>query len=226
MIGEQQASAREPSDEELDQLESELDAVASEPSWEDPLEALYTEVQMKSAHKKKARRNPSVHASAEAANKRFKELYSNPENWTRKRGVALVDLESGTLIGNFSEYLHNTDPHSRKLLREHQPISVEATELINGYLGADVESRIRVTAWDHEHRLTISVQLDELMVEAPEVDLKVFTRFGGIVRAELVKETQFASASGNVLLRFVPATNIWEACSTDTKIRIRKELPL
>lgn len=221
MIGEQ---SRSPHD--LEDLDEDSSDVTSTPSWEDPLEALWDEVQ---AQKKPKTRRLTVRDAQRIANaelsQRLKAIYSNPENWSRTRGVALVDLETGTLIGNFSEYRHNSDPYARKLVREHQPIEVSGTELINGYLGADVEARIKNVKWDAEHLLTISLQLDELMVEAPTVELKIMTRFGGIIRADLVRETQFASASGNLLLRFAAGTNVWEACSTDSKIRIRKGLP-
>lgn len=226
MVGENAVPSHEDQGDDQDDLEDlsrEIEESISSPaSWDDPLEELWTEVQMKRTPKAKRPKGPSISAQVEAAAQKFRQLYSNPDNWTRKRGVALVDLETGTLIGNFSEYLHNSDPHARKLIREHQPIAVEATELINGYLGAEVEARIKYVSCDAEHPLTVAVQLDELMVESPEVGLIIRTRFGGIIRADLTAETQFASGSGNLILRFAAGTNIWEACSTDTKIRIRK----
>jgi hypothetical protein len=200
----------------------EIEQAAQLPAWEDPLEDLFAEAMIKRSTKLRRPTALSPSAAGAEATKRLRELYTNPENWTRSRGLALVDKESGTLLGNFSEYLHRTDPRARKLLREHQPIAIQGTELISGWLGNEVERGIRSQSWDTEVETETSVQLDELMVEAPLVKLKVCIRFKGIIRANLAEDTQFASGSGNVLILLGAGTDIWGACSTDTKISIRK----
>jgi hypothetical protein len=229
MSGENQGSTQSPfaADESDEEFGDITPAAPSVPSWEDPLEELFFEAQKSTKPRPGRRKPPNSSAQLAEALERQRRIYTNPENWIRTRGVALVDLETGTLLGNFSEYCHISDqPGSRcrKFIREHQPISVEGTELINGYLGASLEAKIRNVVWEKEHLVSVAVQLDELMVEAPAVELKIFTRFGGICRADLVRETQFACPSGNVILRFAAGTNVWEACSTDTKISIRKEV--
>jgi hypothetical protein len=210
--------------ESLEDLEEELDAVVAQPAitnpWDDPLELLY---QQASPIKPKATKfkPPSMAEAAAKAERRLREVYSNPENWQRVRGVALIDKTSSVLLGNFSEYQHIMDSSARKFLREHEPISIQGTEVIEGYLGVEVEARFKAVSWDKEQEVAATIQLDEMMVEAPDIQLRVFTRFGGIIRTLLVHPTQLASPSGNVILQLPEGTDIWRACSTDTKIRIR-----
>ena len=195
-----------------------------EPSHSDPLEDLYTEALLNRKIRAPKQADPSIKQSLDAAAKKMKDLYNLPENWERRRGLALLDKETHTLIGNFSEYVHKVFPSTRKLIREHLPISIDGTEMVEGYLGARLEQRIRGNTWEAEHQVTCNVLLDEFMVEAPAVRLLVKTRLGAIVRADLISDTQFASSSGNTLLMLPTETNIWEACGVDTKSQIRKEM--
>lgn len=221
-----------PSDADLELIEALGEHTELIPSVvsDDPLEALFEEAQMLAPSAPKKKRtfeaaSKSLQQQASEANERLKRLYTDPEHWRRTRGIALIDRSTGVLIGNFSEYLHDRDRTARKLLREHQPIAVDASEEIDGYLG-EVEEGIRLQSWDTETEVIISgCQLDEIGVECPAVSLRVCQRFGGIIRAQLISPTQFASVSGNVLLQLGAGTDIWLACSTDTKVKIRKELP-
>lgn len=195
--------------------------MSSLPEEVDPLEALYTSVMI--------RRTPKqVKKPADPAEGTIPvdSTYSNPDNWERRRGIALIDKESNSLIGNFSEYVHKKFPTTRKLIREHTFISIDATEICEGYLGAAVEMRLKNQHWEVEHRIVADIQLDEMAVEAPAVQLSVKTRLGAVVRYDLVHETQFASASGGTILILPAETDILAACSTDTKARVRKMLPV
>lgn len=210
---------------QIEPTDSELNVIAADEiaSWDDPLEALFTEAQLKSTRKRRRGTiDPDIHAVTALAEARLRAIYSNPENWERVRGVALIDAESGTLLGNFSEYRHKTVPNTWDWKREHQPIAITGTKLVNGYLGAQLEQEVRDQSWEQETQVKVLVQLDELMLECPYVKLTVRTRFGGIIQARLVADTQFASASGNELLLLPAGTDIWRATSTDTKITIRK----
>lgn len=189
---------------------------------DDPLEALYTEtlLQRKMRPPRKVA-DPAVKNSLDAAAKKLRDLYLLPENWERKRGLCLIDKSSKTLIGNFSEYVHRTTT-ARKLIREHQPIHIDGSEEIDGYLGERFSWQ-RGESWDRECFITVPVLLDELMVEAPAVRLHVHLRLGAIKRAELCEATQFAAMNGETVIQFPAGTNIWEACGTDTKAAVRKE---
>lgn len=189
--------------------------------FDDPLESLYTEAMLNSKLKVRRETDPGVKNALDAAAKKMKELYTLPENWERTRGVALIDKETSTLIGNFSEYVHKTVPHTRKLCREHLPISIDAKEVVEGYLGERIE-RLRGNSWEAEHFLTCPILLDELMVEAPLVQLQIKTRLGAIIRADLAADTQFSAQNGQMVLQLSAGTNIWEACGADTKAVVRK----
>lgn len=213
----------EPNEAELRDAEQLEQTLADEPSWENPLEDLFTEAQLAAIPtRKKGKVDPAVKPLSDT--EKLRKLYNDPANWTRKRGLALIDRQSQTLIGNFSEYVHNTVPNTRKLVREHQPIAIDGTEVVEGYIGAELEEAIRRQSWDKEYEVIVDLLLDELQVDAHTVPVKVFTRFGATVRVELKEYTQFASASGNLLLQFPAGTNVFPACSVDTKINLRKEI--
>jgi hypothetical protein len=221
---------KDPTDLDLEQLEEEIEQSIGRPdlAYESPLEDLYTDAQLaRKIRKPKRDVDPSVRNSLEAATQRMKQLYTNPENWVRTRGVALIDKGTQTLIGNFSEYVHKTVTHTRKLIREHVPIAIAATEIVEGYLGEALESRLRGNSSWTEHR---SCQLDilfpELMVGAPNVKLRVALYLGGVSRAELVEETQFASMSGNTMLILPAGTNVLEQMGIDCKKSMKMQIGL
>ncbi len=191
------------------------------------LDDLYNEAMLAKSMKnaKQARiADPSLKNSLDALAKKMRELYTLPENWERTRGVALIDKATQTLVGNFSEYLHKTVPHTRKLLREHTPISIDAVEMTEGYLGEQMEFRLRGNNWEIEHQVVADVLLDELGVGCPHVKMTAYTKLGATVRVCLQEQVQFASVNGAMLLMLPAGTNIWEAMGTDSKVLVRKGL--
>lgn len=190
------------------------------------LDDLFLDAQLAQALKNpKAKKgaDPSLRNALDAEAKRMKDLYALPDNWERTRGVALIDKGTQTLLGNFSEYRHRTVPKTRKLLREHTPISIDATEVVEGYLGADVEFRLKGQTWEREVDLKADIWMDELMVGAPEIKLLIKLRLGVIIRIELLQDTQFANHSGQTLLLLPAGTNIAEQLSADTRRFIRRQ---
>lgn len=190
------------------------------------LEELYQDASLAQAAKNpKSRRlaDPSVKNALDAAAKQMRELYTLPENWERRSGIALIDKFSNTLIGNFSEYIHKQFPTTRKLLREHQPIHIDRTEVVEGYLGPWVEERLRGEgSWTEVKAAVVDLTFPEMMVGAPQVEVNVTLYLGGLKRVDLAKDTQFASESGQTLL-FLPAgTNVLEQMSADSKAAVRK----
>lgn len=196
---------------------------------DDPLEDLYTEALLYRQTKKRVRgADPALADALDATARRMKEVFSLPENWQRTRGIALVHEESHTLLGNYSEYVHRSVKHCRRLVREHSPIAVDGTELVKGYwwLG---ERRPFVDAsmkWNVEREALVDVHLPELGVAHPVTELRVGLYLGGIMRVELAADTQFASPGGEMLLQLPKGTNLLECMSTDSKIALRKELGL
>lgn len=165
--------------------------------------------------------DPGLREALDATAKKMRELYTNPNNWKAGRGLVLIDKETQTVLGNYRELLHTTVPGTRKLLRMHEPITIDGQEVIEGWLGHEKERELRGVIWDREVQVICHVTLDEIQVEAPLVELRVLLQFNSIVRADLTRATQFASGSGNVLLQLPAGTNIWLAACTDTKAALR-----
>lgn len=196
----------------------------SSPAWDDPLEQLFTEVQLLATPKKSAKpKDPAQRNAAE-----IRALFLKPENWERTRGVALVHAETDTLLGNFSEYVHRSVPNTRKLLRESSPITIHRVEKVSGSWWL-AERRPYVDAsmqWNTQREAVVAVQLPELGVAHPLCELTVGLYLGGITRVELSADTQFAGPGGKELLFLPKGTNILECMSTDSKIALRLELGL
>lgn len=172
--------------------------------------------------KKPKTADPSLRQSLDAATKRMRELYTLPENWIAARGIALIDRASSTLIGNFREYTHKSLAGTRRLVREHTPIVIDATEYCEGYLGEALEQRIRGRSWTEQHRATVDIWMDELMLGAPRVAVTVCLHLGAVQRVTLDADTQFASVSGEHILLLPAGTDVFFNLSTDTKSAVRK----
>ena len=164
---------------------------------------------------------------AEVEQEAISALFANPENWERKRGIALIHAETQTLLGNFSEYVHKKVFGARKLLREETPILVSATETVEGnwWLGAERRPEPK-QEWHTQKSCVLHVHLGELQLHAPAVELTVHLHWGGIARAELSVETTFAqTAEGVEQLVVMPAeTDILSCMTRDCKVKLRMEV--
>lgn len=167
--------------------------------------------------------DPSLREALDATAKKMREVFTNPDNWKQGRGLVLIDKETQTVLGNYHEFLHKTTS-ARKLLRAHEPIKIDGQEIIEGWLGHEHEQALRGVTWDKEVLVVSHVTLDEIQVDAPKVPLVICLQFNTIIRANLAKDTQFASASGNVLLKLTAGTDIWAATGVDTKAAVRKSV--
>lgn len=207
-------------------VDSEIEASLGIPesSFNDPLEDLFTDAMLQKKLRP-ARRiaDPSVRNALDAAAKKMRELYTLPENWERTRGIALIDKDTHTLVGNFSEYVHRSIPSTRKLLREHQPIAIDATEEVSGYLGEELTNRLRGhSTWTEERRGVMDLLLPELMVGSPAVQVKIGLYLGAVVRVDLIDATQLASMSGSTILTLPAGTNVLEHLDADGRHAVRK----
>lgn len=168
--------------------------------------------------------DPSMKNALDATAKKMKEMYTLPENWEAGRGIALIDKGTQTLVGNFREYVHRTIKGTRKLVREHQPLHIDATEIVEGYLGEQFEQRHRGISWEREVELKTDIWMDELMLGAPAILLLIKLRLGAILRVEIKNDSQFANAAGSTILQLPAGTNILDQLSTDTKTHIRRQV--
>lgn len=153
-------------------------------------------------------------------------LFSDPENWERVTGVALIHKESQTLLGNFSEYRHRSTT-ARKLIREEAPIAVTKREEVEGnwWLGTSrtIEPR---KEWHEKRPAIIHLHLDKLGVHAPATEVVVHLSYGSVARVELALDTQFAADSTDreELLMLSAGTNVIEVMSRDCKIALLVEV--
>lgn len=195
------------------------------PERSDSLDDLFDDAMLTQAAKNRKipkAADPSMRNALDAAAKKMKELYTLPENWEAGRGLALIDKGTQTLVGNFREYTHRSISRTRKLIREHGPIAIDSTEVVEGYLGEQIEMRLRGQTWEVEHEATADLWLDELMVGAPAVQVRVKTRLGAVVRVDLAADVQFASVSGGTLFKLPAGTDILSHLSIDSKSAVRK----
>lgn len=191
------------------------------------LDAIWSVARAHIQTERKAKAAAQLRKTAAPEAQSTQSLYLDPKNWTRTRGVALIHEETETLLGNFSEYLHNSVPSCRKLVREETPISVTATERVAGSWWLGVERRPEPKQVWHEARpCIIHLHLDKLFVHSPICELTVHLSYGSIARVELTLDTQFAAEEGQgEQLLFLPAgTNVLEVMSLDSKLAVRKEL--
>lgn len=185
------------------------------------LDELWNEVR-KEKHKQKKNAVTQVESTEPP-----RTLYTDPANWTRTRGVALIHAESETLLGNFSEYVHRSVAGCRRLVRESEPISVEATESISGYWTSRTgQQPLMREAWHEKRNATLYLELDALGVQAADCRLVVHLSHGGIARVELAEAARLCGIAGEQLL-FLPAgVNVLDTMSYACKVALRKELGL
>ncbi len=153
-------------------------------------------------------------------------LFTNPANWERTRGIALIHEGTATLLGNFSEYVHKTEAGCRRLVREALPIAVAATEFTS-WLPADAPAEVeRAEPWHTRQTVILPLHLERLGVQTVLAEVVVCLSYGNMARAELAVDTQFFAAEGSPeqLLWLRAGVNILPVLSQDTKINLRLEL--
>lgn len=154
-------------------------------------------------------------------------FYSLAENWTRIGGVALIHEETGTVLGNFSEYRHRFEPATTKLVREPGLIPVTETRSMSGSWWLEEKQRPEPQRpWHEQRSIVVHLHLGELKLHSPACEVVVFLSYGAIDRVELAADTLFAGEDGSQeqLVSMPAGTNVREVTSLDCKMAIRKEL--
>jgi hypothetical protein len=186
-----------------------------DPEVEDLISSAIASIKQAKAPAKKA---PSPEASS---------YYTSPDNWKRTRGVVVVHEETGTLLGNFGEWVHIHESGTRKLIAESAPISVMEIERVSGdWWIAPRHEIASPESWHEKRVLFIPVQLDCLAVQSPAVEVSVHLAHGGIVRVELIEDTMFAQidSAPEQLLHLPKGVNILPVMGRDCRIALRVEL--
>ena len=197
------------------------------PAYEDPLEQLFLEAQIAGQRIKKEKRHadPAQKHQVSTDSALMRNTFRDPENWERTRGIALIDKNTNTLVGNFSEYTHRFVPRTRKLLREHSPIPVDATEYCDGYLGFELTARFgEFQKWTQVKHAIIDIVLGELQLAAVTVEVEVALYLGGITRVDLNNDTQFASEDGEEVVFLPRGTNVLPHMTHECKLDVREAI--
>lgn len=139
-------------------------------------------------------------------------IYRNPANWVRTCGIALIHAGTESLLGNFTEYQHRSDPSARKWIREADVLPVERTEVVQGdwwITPAAIPQPKR--AWHEAKLTTLPLRLLSLGVTCPSAAVLACFGEGCLDRVELAEETLFAQPSSDFasLLRLPKGTNIY-----------------
>lgn len=155
------------------------------------------------------------------------ERYTNPANWKQGRGIALIHDETQTLLGNFVEWLHVSDPAARKLIRSDSPIVIQATEYVEGdwWLSRKLEIA-PPEEWHTRKQIVFDLPLAKLGVHSPACPLVVHLSYGGIARVELEFATTFAQMEGvqEQLVMLPAGVNVMPMLSQETKVALRVEV--
>lgn len=155
------------------------------------------------------------------------ELYTLPEYWEPRRGIALIHEESRSLIGNFQEYIHRRVAGCRKLVRTDEPVAITHTEYISGWehIGEALKMQFEPQV-DTEIREVLhpDLILGPLGVHASTVVVRVHLAYGGMTRCELAEPTRFSSLDGRTILTLAGGINVLEVMSIEAKLALRKEL--
>ena len=164
----------------------------------------------------------------DASDERLFNLFHRPENWARRRGIALVHKETQTLLGNFSEYVHVKVKGCRKLDRESVPLAVTATEEVSGpwWIGEEYRQHEKRPSWHERRRAIIDLHFEELGVVAACVEVDACLSYGAVARVELVASTQFMSTDRKTVLMLPAELNVLDVMHLDDKLRLRKEINL
>ena len=206
---------------------SDLTSLEAEPEFQSILEDLYTEVQLASNDRKRKSKDPAHRGHLPDSAKSVHDLFTLRENWERVGGVALFHDDTQSIIGNFSKYNHRTVKGCWELIREETPVAVSELMHVTGdwWIGLDRKPEL-AKPWFEDRLAMIKLHLPELGVFAPLVQVRAKLEHQGIMRVELVEETQFADSDGRLLLILPAGTNVLPVMTLDGKINLRQEIGL
>jgi hypothetical protein len=194
--------------------------------FRDPLDALLDSA-MAQASNRKAKALPDKKTRLEILKESFNTTYTNPDNWTQSKSVALIHKASNghlTLLGAFKEFLHKRTS-ARKLCRCTEPLAIDCEEIVTGDWWLRNREEIH-WAENPEHLTTrefaFDLELGELQVFAKTVQIRVYLKENWISKVELIEQTQFACPTNKIFLYFPAGLDILEGMSFENKMSLRK----
>ena len=147
-------------------------------------------------------------------------LYSNPENWTHKRFLALVHQDSQTLLGVFSELLHKSVDGCRRLVRADGSAASAVEQVSGDWLPTPKAERERSTRASLFHPYHGLLSLDNPQVNA-WTDVLVEVRANAIISVTLTHAIVFGGE--HELLSLPEGIDVLKQLSHQCKINLRKE---
>lgn len=183
---------------------------------------------------KKTRRradSPITAKELAEADRRMRERFTLPENWTQTRIVLLVHDETDTLLGCFNEFTHNLTTGCRRLVRCEGAAKFDAQERVSGVHWIAEQTWTKPEGSEFEAEETrpaiIDIHMPELdNVFAPGVEVDVVLHWGSIARVELTVETWFYGKDRKVQLSLPEGLDIREGLSLETRMRLKEFLGL
>ena len=147
-----------------------------------------------------------------------------PERWVREKCIALIHGPTGTLLGNFALYHHDTVAGARRYVREDGLTCVSGCEFVEGAWWLDLPEPPRDKGhWQEVKTTTSQVILPSLHLSSPAALLNVRLYLGAISRIELAQDTELAGDDGHTLVTLPAGTDIRTLLSRECKIAIRQE---
>lgn len=196
--------------------------------FKDNLDVLLTQAKAE-ASRRRVRALPSKDRRLDAIKEAFNTTYTNPENWQRTRGIALIHRSACgtlTLLGNFSELMHKRNTKVRKLVRENEPIAISAEEIVTGDWWIRKETAEAIASRDHfeTRQITFDLELDELQVYAKDAAIRIHLKNNHIARVELTEQTKFICPTNRIFVYFPADLDVLEGMSFTNKIALRQRL--
>lgn len=154
-------------------------------------------------------------------------VYRNPSNWERVGGIALIHEGTNSLLGNFTEYQHRSDPSARRWIREANPLPASRTEIVAGdwWITPSAIPQPK-RAWHEAKLTTVALRLLSLGAYAPEASVFACFGEGCLDRVELAEDTLFAQPGGDFagLLKLPKGTNVYPELTPPTIKQILTQL--
>jgi len=196
--------------------------------FRDPLDALLDSA-MAQASNRRVKALPGKKTRLEQLKESFNTTYTNPENWTQSKSVALIHKSSNghlTLLGAFKEF-HHKRTAARKLCRCSEPLAIDCEEIVTGDWWLRNREEIH---WPEnvEHYSTrefnFDLELGELQMFAKDARIRVQLKADWIAKVELVEQIQFVCPTNKIFIYFPQGIDVLEGMSFENKLALRERL--
>jgi hypothetical protein len=130
-----------------------------------------------------------------SAEERLRAELAPLENWTPRRSIALVHQETVTLLGTFTEYVHDKAPGARRLVRDFEAPAPSVTEYVLGQWDLRIPEQppTRHHIWHQTIPVLMNCVLGRMHMSGEMVSLSAVFGEGRLDRVELREPAVFTS---------------------------------